>query len=117
MRRAITLSTLFRSKKYKHRLWQTKEEQKTKWTEIEAVKKTAAYLDKIINPKVTGSKPIWSAEAKRSLLYSCAVVQLCAVAVNLIFPMDNGQWTMDNVIDALMSLLDTGLICTDCAVN
>ena len=56
---------LFCSKKYKDVLWQSKEQRKTEWSKIDAVKKAGLELDALINPLKTGIKPIWSEEAKK----------------------------------------------------
>jgi hypothetical protein len=58
----------YTSKKYRHRLWKSKAEQKTEWTKIEPVKETARILEEKINPKKTGKPLVWSPEAKRTVV-------------------------------------------------
>ncbi len=53
------------SKKYKHRLWRSKEDQKTKWSNIGPVEVAAKTLERKFNPKISGVYPKWSYEANR----------------------------------------------------
>lgn len=53
------------SKKYMDKLWRTREERKTQWSRIDAVKEAGVALDALLNPLKTGRQPEWSNEAKR----------------------------------------------------
>ena len=64
----IHLSAFERSsKKYRYKLWTDKEDLKTEWTKIEAVKEAARILDAKNNPKKSKDKIIWSEEANRTV--------------------------------------------------
>jgi len=65
---AIHLSWYERSsRKYRHKIYATKQEQKTEWTKIEPVKDTARQLEERMNPKKSGKKIVWSEDAKKTV--------------------------------------------------
>lgn len=65
----IHLSAFERSsKKHKHVLWKTKEDQKVKWTEIDAVRQAGKLIEAKINPRKTGQNLTYSEEAKRTVV-------------------------------------------------
>jgi hypothetical protein len=55
------------SKKYRFKLWSKKEDLKTEWTKIEAVKEAARLLDARNNPLKAEKKVVWSDEANRTV--------------------------------------------------
>jgi predicted ATP-grasp superfamily ATP-dependent carboligase len=56
------------SKKYKHLIWNTKADQKTKWTKIEPVKEVARLLELKNNPQKSAKNITWSEEAKNTVI-------------------------------------------------
>ena len=64
----ITIILLFCamcSKRYTKLLWTKSTDRHRKWRQIEAVKRVANVLQKLVDPKETGVTPKWSAEANR----------------------------------------------------
>jgi hypothetical protein len=47
------------------KLWKTREEKKTMWSKIDAVKNAGLLLDDKLNPLKTSKYPNWSPEAKK----------------------------------------------------
>ena len=65
----IHLSAFERSsKKHKHVLWKSKEDQKVKWTEIDAVREAGKLIEAKINPRKTGQNLTYSDEARRTVV-------------------------------------------------
>jgi hypothetical protein len=65
----IHLSAFERSsRRWKDKLWRTREERKTAWHNIDEVKETALVLEQLVNPKITGKKLIYSPEAQRTVV-------------------------------------------------
>jgi hypothetical protein len=65
----IHLSAFERSsKKYKNILWKTREEQKTQWTYIDAIRSAGELLERQINPKKSGKNITWSEESKKTVV-------------------------------------------------
>lgn len=66
---AIHLSAFERSsKKYKHILWPSREDQKTKWTHIDAIREAGKQLENLINPLKSGRNITWTEESKRTVV-------------------------------------------------
>ena len=65
----IHLSAFERSsRRWKDKLWFTPKERKTAWHNIDEVKETAQVLERLVNPKVTGKKLIYSPEALKTVV-------------------------------------------------
>eukprot|EP00595_Chromulina_sp_UTEXLB2642_P002832 CAMPEP_0196761926 /NCGR_PEP_ID=MMETSP1095-20130614/1244_1 /TAXON_ID=96789 ORGANISM="Chromulina nebulosa, Strain UTEXLB2642" /NCGR_SAMPLE_ID=MMETSP1095 /ASSEMBLY_ACC=CAM_ASM_000446 /LENGTH=241 /DNA_ID=CAMNT_0042112035 /DNA_START=607 /DNA_END=1329 /DNA_ORIENTATION=+ len=65
----IHLSTFERSsKKYRHRLWQSKADIKSQWSKIDPVEKAASILNEKFNPNITKRFPNWTNEAKKTVV-------------------------------------------------
>lgn len=65
----IHLSAFERSsRRWKDKLWFTPRERKTAWHNIDEVKQTAQVLERLVNPKMTGRKIVYSPEAMKTVV-------------------------------------------------